>query len=210
LLLNIIKIVFYNGLVREPVVWATPKQGSLSSSAFFRAKVGLKSGQKCDFSKEVENKQSKEKGTMINTNKQKLIMVIMAFFSLLIVTCGDLVPNGSQSIDYDLLGTWERTEPAFWPEGQTLTSEKGQLILDYYTITIIGPIAHLKDYPRNTPLEAYTEDDNIYIKIEDEWKEPVPYKYWLSGASYSQDKMLTLKGSGINDEYLKKIGDAYE
>jgi hypothetical protein len=108
-------------------------------------------------------------------------------------------------VDYDLCGTWERDTAAFWPEGQTVTSQKGNMILTYDTITISGPLAHLQGFTRGTPLEAYTEDGKLHINDRGAWQSPIPYTRWHSGGSYPYDEMLTLKGGGVADETLKQI-----
>jgi hypothetical protein len=116
--------------------------------------------------------------------------------------------DGIKYIEYDIAaGTWERTEAAFWPEGQTATTQKGTLLFTYNSVKISGPIAHLQGFTRDTALEAYTEDNSLYIKDKGVWQSPVPYTRWQSGGSYPYDKMLTLTGGGVPDETLKRTGE---
>jgi len=130
--------------------------------------------------------------------------VIAVFALLFFANCSDYVDSLSQNVEYDLRGTWERTETAFWPEGQTATSARGKVVLSYNTITITGPVARLKNFTRNTTLEAYTEGNKLYIKDKGAWQSPVSYNKWEAGGSYPRDKMLTLEGGGVTDESLKR------
>ena len=129
---------------------------------------------------------------------------------LLFVNCGwDSTESNMQCIEYGLRGTWERDVAAFWPEGQAVTTEKGKLVLRYETIIITGPVAHLQGFTRNTVLEAYTEDNNLYIKDRGVWQSPISFIFWESGDIYLPDKMVTLQGGGSADETFKLISDFY-
>jgi hypothetical protein len=85
-------------------------------------------------------------------------------------------------------------------------------VLDYDTITITGPVAHLKDFTRGIALEAYTEDSEtsetglLYIYDRGVLQSPVSYRRWQSGGS-PKIEMLTLTGGGIDDETLKKVAE---
>jgi hypothetical protein len=132
------------------------------------------------------------------------------FFTLVLAASCDWDTSGTDGIkyiEYEIAAsTWERTEPAFWPEGKTTTAQKGTLVFTYNSVKISGPIAHLQGFTRDTALEAYTEDNNLYIKDKGVWQSPIQYTRWHSGGSYPYDKMLTLKG-GVPDETLKRTGD---
>jgi len=145
---------------------------------------------------------------MNNVSKTLRTIIVALFCSLLFVNCGDWASTGigdSQSVQYDLRGTWVRTEAAIWPETpQTTTTEYGKVVLDYNTITITGPVAHLKGFTRNTKLEAYTEENKLYIKDKGAWQNPVTYRKWEAGGSYPRDKMLTLEGGGVADDTFKR------
>jgi hypothetical protein len=124
---------------------------------------------------------------------------------LLLANCGwENTENNNQCIDYNLRGTWEREVDSFWPT----TYEKGKLVLKYETIVIIGQVAHLQGFTRNTVLEAYTEDNNLYIKDRGVWQSPINFIFWKS-ASYPQDKFVTFKGGGRADETFKLISNLY-
>jgi len=149
---------------------------------------------------------------MNSVSKTLRATIVALFCSLLFVNCGDWASTesgDSQKVDYDLRGTWERDVSDFWPEGQTVTSEKGKVVLGYSTITITGPVAHLKGFTRDTALEAYTEENNLYIKDKGEWQAPISYTRWdaVQVGPSPRDKMLTLKGGDIADETLKRMAD---
>jgi hypothetical protein len=133
---------------------------------------------------------------------------------LLFVNCNvEYSGINKQCIVHDLRGTWERDVSAFWPEGQTVTTEKGQLVLRYETIIISGPVAHLQGFTRNTVLEAYTEGNNLYIKDRGVWQSPISFIIWESPYNpndlYPSYKMITLQGGGNADETFKLISDYY-
>jgi len=126
-------------------------------------------------------------------------MKICKIHATLALLCSLLIANCSYSdtegyITSDLQGEWERDVETFWPEGQTVTTAKGKIVLTSNTITIIGPSENLKGYTRNTELEAYIEKNNLYIKDRDAWQSPIAYKYWEAGKSSGKppEKMLTL------------------
>ncbi|MDR2094859.1 MAG: hypothetical protein LBP76_04995 [Treponema sp.] len=133
----------------------------------------------------------------------------IAALLLLLASC-DYAPGAFKWVDYDLRGRWECTEEAPWPESQWWKKEKGTLVLDYDTITITGPVAHLRGFTRDIPLEAYTEEGEdgepglLYIRDRGVLQSPVGYRYWLSGG-YPKVKMLTLTGGGAVDETFKRI-----
>jgi hypothetical protein len=138
----------------------------------------------------------------------KLFFAALAAVSLALLSAScdwDAGETGEYKVAAGLRGLWERTEPAVWPEGQSSKTEKGRLKLDYDTITIHGPVTHLQGFTRDTRLEAYTEDDALYIKDRGVWQSPVQYTRWQSGGSFPHDKMLTLKGGGVPDETLKQV-----
>jgi len=135
---------------------------------------------------------------MTKVSKTLRVAIIALFCSLLFVNCGDYgstESGNSQNIDYDLRGTWERNALDFWPSGQTVTTGYGKVVLGYNTITITGPVAHLKNFTRDTALKAYTEENKLYIKDIGEWQDPISYKKWEAEqvGPYPRDKMLTLK-----------------
>jgi hypothetical protein len=135
---------------------------------------------------------------------------------LIVVSCdGIYISDGYKRVGYDMRGTWECTEAAPWPEGHPKQREKGLLVLDYDTITITGPVAHLRDFTRGIALEAYTEDTEdledsktglLYIKDRGELQNSISYRRWQSGGT-PKDEMLTLTGGGIAYETFKKIKD---
>jgi hypothetical protein len=133
-------------------------------------------------------------------------LVTISVFTL--IACGyTSTDTGSdKQVDKDLRGTWERTESAFWPEGQTEIREKGKLVLGIDTITISDPVAHLQGFTRGVALEAYTEDSKLFIKDRNEWQNPVSYIRWQSGGS-PKDELITLTGGGVADETFKRIGE---
>jgi hypothetical protein len=135
-----------------------------------------------------------------------------ALLVLIMASCdGTYNPNGGyKRVDYDMHGTWECTKEESWPEDQPWKKEKGLLVLDYDTITITGPVAHLRDFTRGIALEAYTEDVEknetglLYIKDRGILQSSVSYRRWQSGG-YPKVKMLTLTGGGVADETFKRI-----
>jgi hypothetical protein len=139
-----------------------------------------------------------------------LALISAALPALLLASCtwkADI-----KEVDYDMRGTWECMEEA-WLNDYTLERGRGRLVLDSDTITITGPVAHLKDFTRNTPLEVYTEEaedgtGQLYIKDRGILQSPVSYRRWQSGGT-SKDEMLTFpKGGDITaDETLKKVGN---
>jgi hypothetical protein len=72
------------------------------------------------------------------------IVTFVAIAAFTLFGCGGYNPNvvSVNQIDKDLRGTWERTEPVFWPEGQIETQEKGKLVLGVDTVTIRDPVAN--------------------------------------------------------------------
>jgi len=147
------------------------------------------------------------------SNKQRLqrkiidlCFLLFTLLTLLFISC-DFEDSTSSSnrkyIETDLRASWECNIADFWPEGQTVTTERGKLVFDLNTVVISGPIKHLKGFTRDIKLEAYTEDGGIYIKDKGVWQKPVAYLKWESGGSYPKDKMLTLQGD-IPDETLKR------
>ena len=146
-------------------------------------------------------------------------ITLITNYSLLITACllfvncyggnTNIEKISEQCIEDELRGTWERDIAGFWPEGQTVTTEKGKLVLRFKTIIITGPVAHLHGFTRNTVLEAYTEDNKLYIKDRGVWQSPISYILWKSGDSYISEKMVTLQGGGNADETFKLISDFY-
>jgi len=136
-------------------------------------------------------------------------ILVIIFCSLSFVNCGgDYTISGDYKyVGYELRGVWESNIDSFWPEGQTITTAKGEIVFDYNTVTIKGPVAHLQGFTRNTTLEAYTEEDGLYIKDKGVWQSPVEYIRWEAGGSYPKDKMLTLQGGGAVDETFKRISE---
>jgi hypothetical protein len=155
-------------------------------------------------------------GNKGNIMKKNIFYVYITNCSLLVVACllfancdWDITESNNQYIAADLRGIWERDIAALWPEGQTVTTEKGMLVLRFETVIITGPVAHLKGFTQNTVLEAYTEDNNLYIKDRGVWQSPISYILWESGDSYLPDKMITIYGGGITDETFKLISTIY-
>jgi len=131
--------------------------------------------------------------------------IIIILCSLFIAGCSShSTSSDSKWVDNNLQGEWERTEAAFYPEGQSVITETGKLKLTFNTITITGPFSNLQGYTRNTALEAYTDEGKLYIKDIGEWQTPIPYTYWESGG-YPPSNMLTLRSSGVAAETLKKM-----
>jgi len=127
----------------------------------------------------------------------RLLLVIFLFpFLFLFGNCGgEYATSGNYKyVEIDLRGVWECNIDGFWPEGQTVTSEKGKLVFDLNTVIITGPVARLQGFTRDTALEAYTEEGNLYIKDKGVWQSPVAYILWESGGSYPRDKLLTFQG----------------
>jgi hypothetical protein len=153
-------------------------------------------------------KQTLKKGKPM-TNKG-ISAFTAALFALVIISCdGTYNPNGGyKRVDYDLRGTWECMEEAFWYGDYTW--KKGSLVLDYDSITITGPVAHLQGFTRGIALEAYTEDAEdsetglLYIKDRGILQSPVSYRRWQSGGK-PKDEMLTLTSGGVTDETFKQI-----
>lgn len=132
---------------------------------------------------------------------KKIAFIVLC--ALFIASCSS--GNGSSDSKWvanDLQGEWEQNIPAFWPEGQTIITEKGTLVITNNTITISGPSVSLKGYTRDIELEAYTEEGKLYIKDRGAWQNPIVYTYWESGGK-SPEKMLTLKVDAT-EETLKK------
>jgi hypothetical protein len=132
-------------------------------------------------------------------------------FAFVIAGCeGTYDPNAYKQVDSDMRGVWECMEDDSWPEDHPWKKEKGTFILDYNSITITGPVAHLKGFTRGIALEAYTEDikdsetDLLYIKDRGLLQSPVSYRRWQSGGSPKQE-MLTLTGGDVADETLQQI-----
>jgi len=138
----------------------------------------------------------------------KFILIII-FYSLSFVNCDvNYNINGDYKyVKYDIRGVWESNIEGFWPEGQTVTTTKGEVVFSYNTITITGPAAHFQGFTRNTTLEAYTEEGCLYIKDKGVWQSPVAYTRWEAGGSYPKDIMLTLQGGGAADETFKLISE---
>jgi predicted small secreted protein len=141
----------------------------------------------------------------------KKVLAGIAVLALLLASCNvEGVGRGPKRVGYDLRGTWECMEAAFWPGDHTW--KKGTIVLDYDTITITGPVAHLRDFTRGIALEAHTEEAEdgetglLSIKDRGLWQSPVSYRRWLSGGT-PKDAMLTLTGGGAADETLKKTGE---
>jgi hypothetical protein len=144
------------------------------------------------------------------TTKGISALVLLALF---VVSCdGTYKPNGGlQRVDYDMRGVWECVEEAPWPEDWSWNKEKGRLVLDYGSITITGPVAHLPDFTRDIALEAYTEETDgetglLYIKDRGVWQSPISYRRWRSADKPVKFEMLTLTGGGLEEETLKKMG----
>jgi hypothetical protein len=158
----------------------------------------------------------------MNTNKKKKPRTARIIGNVFIVNCSLLVTvcllfvncdvegtiSNNQYIEYDLRGTWEwerEIENNITGEKETLVSV---LELEQKTIKITGPVAHLQGFTPNTVLEAYTEDNNLYINDRGAWQSPITYTLWKS-ASSPPDKFVTLKGGGSADETFKLISNSY-
>jgi hypothetical protein len=133
----------------------------------------------------------------------------LALSALIAASCGVNPNGGYKRVDYDLRGTWEGMEEAYWPESYPWEKEKGFLALDYGAVTITGPVAHLRGFTRDIALEAYTEDADggsglLYIKDRGILQSPVSYRRWQS-AGYPKEEMLTLTGGGLADETFRRI-----
>jgi hypothetical protein len=143
-----------------------------------------------------------------------------ALLAFVVAGCdGTYNPNAYKQVARNMRGAWECMEENYWPEdrpwGQPWKKEKGTLKLDSDTITITGPVAHLKGFTRGIALEAYTEDTEyteysktglLYIIDKGVLQSPVSYRRWQSGGSPKQE-MLTLTGGSVADETtLQRIG----
>jgi hypothetical protein len=130
---------------------------------------------------------------------------------LVIADCdGTYDPNRFKRVDYNMHGAWECMEEAYWPEDYYPWKKKGKIVLDYDTITITGPVAHLEDFTRGIALEAYTESTEdrktglLYIKDRGLWQSPISYRRWQSGGSLKIE-MLTLTDGILAEETLQQI-----
>jgi hypothetical protein len=142
---------------------------------------------------------------------------LLALQSILLCSCGP-AGEGSKSLDYKLQGVWETTKEHI--PGQRIQFEDcalyvqqladcpySKIEIGYNYITITGNIAHFEGFFKNTPLEAYSEGDVIYIENKNELH-PVVYEYWEMGNTYPKDKYLILKASGtIPEETYILTGD---
>jgi len=141
-------------------------------------------------------------------NKLRLFLIV---FSLPFLSCvePDTPSRDYKYVEYELRGNWECNMESFWPEGQTITTAKGRLVIDLTSVTISGPVAHLQGFTRDTTLEAYTEDGKLYIKDKNAWQSPIAYIRWEAGGSYPREKLLTFQGNGVADETLKFTGNNF-
>jgi hypothetical protein len=136
----------------------------------------------------------------------KGFLFIAAALTLVMTAC-DGLDGDYKTVNHDLHGAWERTEPNYW--------YGGRLVLGIDTITLTGSFVHLPGFTRNITLEAYTEliesgssawKGLLYIKDRGAWQSPVQFTYWESGG-WPKDKMLTFTGGSPPDETLKRIAD---
>ncbi|GHT95247.1 hypothetical protein FACS1894141_3510 [Spirochaetia bacterium] len=88
------------------------------------------------------------------------IVTFVAIAAFTLFGCGYHSPDVSsvKRVDIDLRGTWERTESAFWPEGQTETSGKGKIVLGFDTITISDPVGQADHFD-----EAVVDFAAVYL-----------------------------------------------
>jgi hypothetical protein len=142
------------------------------------------------------------------TNKG-LFTFIAALCAFVIVSCdGTYNPDNYKRVDYDLRGTWECTEAAYWPVDNTY---KGMLVLGYDSITITGPVEHLWGFTRGIALEAYTEDAEdgeiglLYIKDRGILQRPISYRRWQSAGTPKYEMLTFPSGDGAADETFKQI-----
>jgi len=135
---------------------------------------------------------------MTYSTKKCFAATLALLGSLIIANCSSGGTEGYKYITYDLQGEWERDRAEIWPEGTT-TTKKGKIVLTSNTIIISGPFKNFEGYVRDTELEAYTEENNLYIKFRDEWQNPIVYRRWKS-AGNPPEEMLTIG----NTEDLKK------
>jgi len=147
----------------------------------------------------------------MNKNKSLAAAFLPALCSLLFFSCDFISGSDYKSIDYDLRGTWETNE------GND-DDYSGTLVMDYNTITIGGYASNqgyewahgtgqrpFKDFTKNAPLEAYTEEGKIFIKDAGIVQEGLPYTYWevYSQTDNKQIQFLRFNFNG-RDETLRK------
>ncbi|MDR0598951.1 MAG: hypothetical protein LBG84_02550 [Treponema sp.] len=123
-----------------------------------------------------------------------VIAVILAAAFFPIVSCGGM-PADSSVVENRLIGVWETISLDVWPPGTDTPARRGQLVITRETIKISGPPpAPLQNITQETTLEAYTEDNQLYIKDQGVWQTPVTYRYWLSADPSPENKRLTVGG----------------
>ena len=139
----------------------------------------------------------------IHSKAVKVFVVLVTAFIVLVFSTCIIEGKGTsfERITYNLQGTWECIDEAPWPAGQTEKYTKGKLIMAYKTITITGPITSLQGYTRGIVLEAYTDNNMLYIKDKGVWQSPIAYNYWT--AANPNIKLLTFGSS----ETLRRIGE---
>jgi len=129
----------------------------------------------------------------------------LLLFSLFAVSCD--VPKGDyKSFDYNLQGTWVSNEPN--------ASYTGSLIIDHDTITITGYGENwlslvtddnkrpFKGYPRNAPINGYSQDGQIFIEYGALAQTGIPYTY--TPASYPSTVSFLEFNFGGRAEILQK------
>jgi hypothetical protein len=129
-------------------------------------------------------------------NIRNTFITILIVCALLMANCKDWTPGQYQNIEYNLRGTWARTDD--WT---------GYLEIGYNYVIISGYVNHLFYFTHNIPLEAYTEDGYLYIKDIGEWQEPVAYVRWRSAyvPEYGYIQMLTLKSDDLLEDTFELI-----
>jgi hypothetical protein len=136
-----------------------------------------------------------------------LVLACASAFAFSLTGCDGVTNGGGKSVPSHLRGARERTEAAWWyTPGSGYQGLNGKPVINYNSVTIIGPVNHLQGFTRDIALEAYTTEDGLlYIKDTGEWKTPVAYRCWQSADR--SDTRITLTGGGVDDETLKRIGN---
>jgi len=117
------------------------------------------------------------------------------------------VPSGDREpplrVGNSLRGTWERDRETEWPSGSGSFSVS-KLQITQNSITITGGISIFENFTRDTVLEAYTEENMLFIKDRGEWQEPFTFRRWQAGTVTPREELITIS-DGILELTFKRI-----
>ncbi|MDR0494354.1 MAG: hypothetical protein LBG95_01825 [Treponema sp.] len=137
-------------------------------------------------------------------NKQKIVGVCVSLLYAFFISGCDWEPG--KSFDYNMQGTWVSNASGGLYSGELVIDIDSITIKGYeedYWMSLLGDDEKrpFRNFPKNVPLEAYTEEGCIFIKKAGVFQDGIPYVFDDPG--YGRIKLLYLSFGG-REEILQK------